>query len=81
MRHIAYGRLASGQDAGGPKPAEGAGAVRPEELVQLADSTGRSILMAGVYDSVNPPAAAEQLFYDAAARLTAGGRPPHRRQS
>lgn len=33
-------------------------------------------MMAGdVYDSVNPPAASEQLFYEAAARLTSGGRP------
>lgn len=48
-----------------------------EELVQLADDQQADlILMAGdVYDSVNPPAAAEQLFYDAAARLTEGGRP------
>ncbi|MEK5030675.1 exonuclease SbcCD subunit D [Paenibacillus sp. FSL R7-0302] len=48
-----------------------------DELVRIADSSGADlILMAGdVYDSVNPPAAAEQLFYDAAARLTAGGRP------
>ncbi|MFC6649237.1 exonuclease SbcCD subunit D [Paenibacillus rhizoplanae] len=48
-----------------------------DELVEIADSSGADlILMAGdVYDSVNPPAAAEQLFYDAAARLTANGRP------
>ncbi|MFE4711328.1 exonuclease SbcCD subunit D [Paenibacillus sp. NPDC056722] len=48
-----------------------------DELVEIADSQNVDlILMAGdVYDSVNPPAAAEQLFYDAAARLTAGGRP------
>ncbi|WP_340025203.1 exonuclease SbcCD subunit D [Paenibacillus sp. FSL K6-1096] len=48
-----------------------------DELVEIADSSGADlILMAGdVYDSVNPPAAAEQLFYEAAARLTAGGRP------
>ncbi|AIQ48786.1 nuclease SbcCD subunit D [Paenibacillus sp. FSL R7-0273] len=48
-----------------------------DELVDIADSEQADlILMAGdVYDSVNPPAAAEQLFYDAAARLTAGGRP------
>lgn len=48
-----------------------------DELVAMADSSGADlILMAGdVYDSVNPPAAAEQLFYEAAARLTAGGRP------
>ncbi|MGG4104675.1 exonuclease SbcCD subunit D [Paenibacillus lautus] len=48
-----------------------------DELVKLADEEQADlILMAGdVYDSVNPPAAAEQLFYDAAARLTEGGRP------
>ncbi|OKP91163.1 exonuclease sbcCD subunit D [Paenibacillus helianthi] len=48
-----------------------------DELVEIADdSQADLILMAGdVYDSVNPPAAAEQLFYDAAARLTANGRP------
>nr|WP_279538012.1 exonuclease SbcCD subunit D [Paenibacillus turpanensis] len=35
------------------------------------------ILMAGdVYDSVNPPAAAEQLFYDALNRLSDGGKVP-----
>ncbi|UNK20045.1 exonuclease SbcCD subunit D C-terminal domain-containing protein [Paenibacillus sp. N3/727] len=48
-----------------------------DELVRMADDQHADlILMAGdVYDSVNPPAAAEQLFYDAAARLTDGGRP------
>jgi exonuclease SbcD len=48
-----------------------------DELVRMADDQQADvILMAGdVYDSVNPPAAAEQLFYEAAARLTAGGRP------
>lgn len=48
-----------------------------DELVRLADEEKADvILMAGdVYDSVNPPAAAEQLFYEAAARLTSGGRP------
>lgn len=48
-----------------------------EELVRIAEvQQADLILMAGdVYDSVNPPAAAEQLFYEAAARLTAGGRP------
>ncbi|GAB6929557.1 exonuclease SbcCD subunit D [Paenibacillus sp. JCM 10914] len=47
-----------------------------DELVRLAsDQQADLILMAGdVYDSVNPPASAEQLFYDAAARLTEGGR-------
>lgn len=48
-----------------------------DELVRMADDQQADlILMAGdVYDSVNPPAAAEQLFYHAAARLTDGGRP------
>lgn len=48
-----------------------------DELVQIADDQQADlILMAGdVYDSVNPPAVAEQLFYEAAARLTANGRP------
>ena len=48
-----------------------------DELVRLAnEEKADAILMAGdVYDSVNPPAAAEQLFYDAVARLTSGGRP------
>ena len=48
-----------------------------DELVEVADfHNGDVIMMAGdVYDSVNPPAASEQLFYEAAARLTAGGRP------
>ncbi|AOZ91732.1 exonuclease SbcCD subunit D [Paenibacillus crassostreae] len=48
-----------------------------DELVRMADDQQADlILMAGdVYDSVNPPAAAEQLFYEACARLTEGGRP------
>lgn len=48
-----------------------------DELVEIADSQKVDlIMMAGdVYDSVNPPAVAEQLFYEAAARLTSGGRP------
>lgn len=48
-----------------------------DELVEIADCHKVDlIMMAGdVYDSVNPPAAAEQLFYEAAARLTSGGRP------
>ncbi|MFB5762730.1 exonuclease SbcCD subunit D [Paenibacillus medicaginis] len=47
-----------------------------EELVRMAeDQQADLILMAGdVYDTVNPPAAAEQLFYEAAARLAEGGR-------
>jgi len=48
-----------------------------DELVRIADEQQADmILMAGdVYDSVNPPAAAEQLFYEACARLTENGRP------
>ncbi|CAM2832154.1 exonuclease subunit SbcD [Paenibacillus sediminis] len=48
-----------------------------DELVRIADEGQADlIMMAGdVYDTVNPPAAAEQLFYEAVARLTAGGRP------
>ncbi|OMD64539.1 exonuclease sbcCD subunit D [Paenibacillus odorifer] len=48
-----------------------------DELVEIADfHKADLIMMAGdVYDSVNPPAASEQLFYEAAARLTSGGRP------
>jgi exonuclease SbcD len=48
-----------------------------DELVEIADTHKVDlIMMAGdVYDSVNPPAASEQLFYEAAARLTSGGRP------
>ncbi|MNW25243.1 Nuclease SbcCD subunit D [compost metagenome] len=47
-----------------------------EELVRIADDQQVDlILMAGdVYDSVNPPAVAEQMFYEAAARLTDHGR-------
>lgn len=46
-----------------------------DELIQLTrDQQVDMILMAGdVYDSVNPPAAAEGLFYDAAARLNDNG--------
>ncbi|MBE0339639.1 exonuclease SbcCD subunit D [Paenibacillus sp. 28ISP30-2] len=48
-----------------------------EELAKMADDQQADlIMMAGdVYDSVNPPAAAEQLFYETSARLTTGGRP------
>ncbi|OMD57289.1 exonuclease SbcCD subunit D [Paenibacillus odorifer] len=48
-----------------------------DELVEIADfHKADLIMMAGdVYDSVNPPSASEQLFYEAAARLTSGGRP------
>lgn len=47
-----------------------------EELVLMAEEQqADAILMAGdVYDSVNPPAAAETMFYEAAARLTENGR-------
>lgn len=46
-----------------------------DELVAIvSDQRIDLILMAGdVYDSVNPPAAAEKLFYEACARLTAQG--------
>ena len=46
-----------------------------DELVQIVrDYKVDLILMAGdVYDSVNPPAIAEKLFYEACARLTAEG--------
>ncbi|MEC0179793.1 exonuclease subunit SbcD, partial [Paenibacillus favisporus] len=48
-----------------------------EELVRIVhDQKIDLVMMAGdVYDSVNPPASAEQLFYEAAARLTEGGTP------
>ncbi|AWB45413.1 exonuclease sbcCD subunit D [Paenibacillus sp. CAA11] len=47
-----------------------------DELVKLVrEQQVDLIMMAGdVYDSVNPPAAAESLFYEAAARLTEEGR-------
>ncbi|BCG60306.1 exonuclease SbcCD subunit D [Paenibacillus sp. URB8-2] len=47
-----------------------------DELVAIAEEERADlIMMAGdVYDSVNPPAAAEQLFYEAASRLASGGR-------
>ncbi|MCM3040526.1 exonuclease SbcCD subunit D [Paenibacillus motobuensis] len=46
-----------------------------DELVAISEAEQVDvILMAGdVYDSVNPPAAAESLFYDAAARLAENG--------
>jgi exonuclease SbcD len=49
-----------------------------EELAQLVrDQQIDLVLLAGdVYDSVNPPAAAEQLFYDALARLADNGTRP-----
>lgn len=47
-----------------------------DELVVMADAEKVDvIMMAGdVYDSVNPPAAAESMFYEAAARLAENGR-------
>jgi exonuclease SbcD len=47
-----------------------------DELVAIVrDQEIDVILMAGdVYDSVNPPAAAEQLFFEALSRLSDGGR-------
>ncbi|MEC0369886.1 exonuclease SbcCD subunit D [Paenibacillus chibensis] len=64
------------------KTLEGRGRLREQEdfvdeLVRIANEQQADlVLMAGdVYDSVNPPAAAEQLFYEACARLTENGRP------
>ncbi|MFD1177771.1 exonuclease SbcCD subunit D [Paenibacillus puldeungensis] len=47
-----------------------------DELVLMAkDQQADMILMAGdVYDSVNPPASAERMFYEASARLAEDGR-------
>ncbi|MFC4778533.1 exonuclease SbcCD subunit D [Paenibacillus sp. GCM10023252] len=47
-----------------------------EEMVQIVnDEEVDLIMLAGdVYDSVNPPAAAEQLYYEAITRLADGGR-------
>ena len=47
-----------------------------DELCELAnDESIDLVLVAGdVFDTVNPPAAAEQLFYDTMARLVDGGR-------
>ncbi|KMM38955.1 exonuclease SbcCD subunit D [Guptibacillus hwajinpoensis] len=49
-----------------------------EELNGIADEENvDAILMAGdVFDTVNPPAAAETLFYDAAVKLTSNGERP-----
>ncbi|WP_128896063.1 metallophosphoesterase family protein [Longirhabdus pacifica] len=49
-----------------------------DELVTIIrDEKIDIVLLAGdVYDTVNPPAAAEQLFYDAIARITDGGKVP-----
>ncbi|NOU72443.1 exonuclease subunit SbcD [Paenibacillus sp. LMG 31458] len=47
-----------------------------DELVQIVQDQGIDlVLIAGdIYDSVNPPAAAEQLFYEGIARLADGGK-------
>lgn len=49
-----------------------------DELVELADEEGIDLLMlAGdIYDTVNPPAAAESLFYEAVERLSNKGTRP-----
>jgi len=49
-----------------------------DELARLADEANvDAVLLAGdVYDSVNPPADAETLFYEALTRLSNGGRRP-----
>lgn len=49
-----------------------------DELVRLTDEEQVDlVLIAGdIYDSVNPPAAAELLFYEAVARLSQGGQRP-----
>ncbi|PFG12621.1 exonuclease SbcCD subunit D [Bacillus sp. es.036] len=49
-----------------------------EELQMIADEENvDAILMAGdVFDTVNPPAAAETLFYEAAVKLTSRGERP-----
>jgi exonuclease SbcD len=46
-----------------------------EELVRIVEDQAIDlVLIAGdIYDSVNPPAAAEQLFYEGIARLANGG--------
>lgn len=47
-----------------------------DELVTICEEEKvDAVLMAGdVFDTVNPPAAAEQMFYDAMARLSNGGK-------
>lgn len=47
-----------------------------DELTRVADDQAVDlVLVAGdVYDSVNPPAAAEQLYYEALSRLSDGGK-------
>ena len=47
-----------------------------DELVRIVEDQAIDlVLIAGdIYDSVNPPAAAEQLFYEGIARLANGGK-------
>ncbi|UYZ14162.1 exonuclease SbcCD subunit D C-terminal domain-containing protein [Brevibacillus sp. WF146] len=65
-----FGRQLEGRD----RRAEQAAFV--DELCRIADEREvHLVLVAGdVYDSVNPPAWAEELFYEALERLSAGGR-------
>ncbi len=65
-----FGRQLEGRD----RRAEQAAFV--EELIRIVDEQAIDlVLIAGdVYDSVNPPAWAEELFYEAIERLAAGGR-------
>lgn len=65
-----FGRLLEGRD----RCQEQAAFV--DELCRIADEQSIDlVLIAGdVYDSVNPPAWAEELFYGALERLAAGGR-------
>ncbi|HMZ82554.1 MAG TPA: exonuclease subunit SbcD, partial [Acidobacteriota bacterium] len=46
-----------------------------DEMVELAEAENvHLVLLAGdIFDTFNPPAAAEDLFYDAIDRLAAGG--------
>ncbi|MCK9909931.1 exonuclease subunit SbcD, partial [Microbacteriaceae bacterium K1510] len=64
-----FGRLLEGRD----RREEQAGFV--DELCRIVEEQSIDlVLIAGdVYDSVNPPAWAEELFYDALERLAAGG--------
>lgn len=65
------GRTLEGRD----RTAEQAAFI--DELCSIAREENIDlVLIAGdVFDTVNPPAAAEELYYDALARLTAEGRP------
>ncbi|ANE47309.1 nuclease SbcCD subunit D [Paenibacillus swuensis] len=49
-----------------------------DEIIEIVEREGIDlVLIAGdVYDTVNPPAAAEQLFYEGVSRLSDGGRRP-----